>query len=803
VTTQTSDRLAALLRRLDLSTKIRLISGASMWSTAEAAGIGLRGMTLSDGPVGVRGPLFAENRVSAALPSPTGLAASWDEDLLRRVGETLAAEAERQGVDVVLGPTINLHRSPLGGRHFECLSEDPHLTARLASAYVRGVQAKGVGACPKHYVANDAETDRTTVDNRVDDRALRELYLAPFESVVADADPWMIMSAYNGTNGAPMSENPLLAEPLKGIWGWEGVVVSDWGGVYSTIASARGGNDLAMPGPDTPWSGVDLLDAVRAGEVDESAIDDKVLRLLRLAGRVGALGEQGPARDAVVVDPAHAAPLAREAAVEGTVLLRNDGVLPLRREALRSVALLGPSAMDPRPQGGGSAMVFPPYVVTPHAALREALGEDVQILTANGAPLDEALRPPHTEEVDETRVRWLGPHGELLADEPVATAWLYRSFRSVHPGAVTLEIRTRFLPSADGEWHVGVSGVGSFELELAGETVLTEMFVRERQDMNAVSAEPPQASVPVVLRRGKALEVLLRYRWMEDVFIFSAGLGVREPRVAAEEEIARAAELAARADVALVVVGTSEKVESEGFDRRDLLLPGRQDDLVAAVAQANPRTVVVVNAGAPVEMPWRDQVAAVLVVWFPGMELGHALVDVLLGDAEPGGRLPTTWPVDLEHAPVTVVTPTNGRLTYDEGLHIGHRAYLRDGVRPAYWFGHGLGYTTWTYQGLAASPTGVTVWLRNDGDRAGKEVVQAYVHRPDSELDRPERVLAGFAVVRAEPGEIVEVDVAFDPRTLRHWDVDGQRWEVEPGRLAVDVGPHAGNLPLRAETSLA
>lgn len=791
-----------LLDALDLESKVQLVSGGTIWTTAGLHDIALRSMTLSDGPVGVRGPRFSESAHSANLPSPSALAASWDEDLLRRVGQALAAEAVRHGVDVVLGPTVNLHRSPLGGRHFECLSEDPLLTGRLATAYVLGLQAAGVGACPKHYVANDAETDRNTVDNRLDERTLRELYLAPFEHVVAGASPWMVMAAYNGVNGAPMSENALLAEPLKGEWGWDGVVVSDWGGVYSTTASASAAIDLAMPGPDPHWSDA-LIEAVRAGQVAEAALDEKVVRLLRLARRVGALGTEIPqARPRS--SAADCAPLAREAAVAGTVLLRNEGdLLPLRAEGLSRIALIGPSALEPRPQGGGSAMVFAPYVVTPQAGLAAALGDAVQVVPTLGAPLSTALRAPHADELDGVRVRWYGPDGALVSEDESTTTRLFRSSASVPAGSSSVEVHARFVPSSTGDWRIGFSGVGAFELEIDGRTVLQDTSVRDRMDMHALLVDPPQSSVRFAARQGEPVEVRLRYQWAEDFFLFRSGLGVQSPRGDEDEEIRKAVDVARSAEVAVVMVGTSEAVESEGFDRKDLRLPGRQDDLVRAVAAVNPRTVVVVNAGSPVEMPWREEVAAILVSWFPGMELGHAVADVLLGAEEPGGRLPTTWPTDLAGAPVVDTTPSEGVLTYEEGLHIGHRAHLRDGTRPAYWFGQGLGYTTWEHLSVTGTASSVVVTVRNSGRRRGKEVLQVYAARPDSAIDRPALVLAGFAVVHADAGEEVDVEVVLDRRTLRHWDVDQRRWGVEPGPLVLRAGPHAGHLPLELRTELA
>jgi beta-glucosidase len=313
----------------------------------------------------------------------------------------------------------------------------------------------------------------------------------------------------------------------------------------------------------------------------------------------------------------------------------------------------------------------------------------------------------------------------------------------------------------------------------------------------------------VPLRAGKRVDVRIRYRWPAEGFIFKVGLVVGPPLRPADEELAHAVELARNSDVAVVVVGTSDAVESEGFDRTSLALPGRQDELVRAVAAANPRTVVVVNAGSPVELPWRDEVAAVLVVWFPGMEFGNALADVLTGAVEPGGRLPTTWPATMTDAPVLSTTPTDGRLEYTEGLVIGSRAYVATGTEPAYWFGHGLGYTTWDVLGLhaPAQATGdgfeVSVRLRNTGSRSGKQVVQVYASRPGCSVERPQRWLAGFAVVRAEPGEVVDVPVGISVRALRHWDPARGGWVVEAGDLTLSVGRSAGELCASATVELA
>ena len=363
--------LVPLLERLTLEQKAALVQGADFWTTVPLPEIGLRAMTLSDGPAGVRGPRWDEREPSLNLPSGSALAASWDVDLAYRYGAAAASEARRKGVDVVLGPTINLHRSPLGGRHFECFSEDPELSAELAAAYVRGLQDNGVAATPKHYVANDSETDRFTVDVQVDERALRELYLAPFERAV-EAGAWTIMSAYNAVDGVTMTENDLLETPLNSEWGFDGVVISDWTAVRS-LDAVPAAQDLAMPGPAPAWA--DLVAAIRDGRLNEADLDRKVLRLLLLAERVGALGDAAPIEPAPLDGPA----FARAAAIEGTVLLRNEGVLPVDAASLGRVAVIGQNAREARTQGGGSATVIPEAVVSPLDAIRAAVpGADVR-----------------------------------------------------------------------------------------------------------------------------------------------------------------------------------------------------------------------------------------------------------------------------------------------------------------------------------------------------------------------------------------------------------------------------------------
>lgn len=802
--TASTDHLHPLLEKLTLEQKAALVQGADFWTTVPLPEIGLRAMTLSDGPAGVRGPRWDEREPSLNLPSGSALAASWDADLAHRYGAVAAAEARRKGVDMVLGPTINLHRSPLGGRHFECLSEDPELTAELGAAYVAGMQGSGVAACPKHYVANDSETDRFTVDVRVDERALRELYLAPFERAVEDAGAWSVMSAYNAVDGVTMTENDLLETPLNSEWGFDGVVVSDWTAVRS-LGSIPAAQDLAMPGPAPAWA--DLVDAVRGGRVQESDLDRKVLRILLLAERVGALEGAPELTPASVDGPA----FAREAAVAGTVLLANDGTLPLDAAALRSVAVIGQNARDARTQGGGSATVLPEHVISPLAGLRAAL-PDAEVSFELGAVVQEGvseiplaqIENPATGEAG-LRVAFFDADGtELFAENRLATALVWFGGDAPIKQSRTVVFETRYTPDATGEIELGFAGANPGKLFVDGALVLDDSPVIEGTDLGAAFLNPPSLTAPVAVTAGIPIDIRVEFTRAAAGALsgaLSATLGIAPEHTPAGELIARAVAAAEAAEVAVVVVGTNARVESEGYDRVDLALPGSQDELVRAVAATGTPTVVVVNAGSPVVLPWASEVAAVVQGYFGGQEFGHAIADVLTGAAEPGGRLPTTWPAALADVPVTDVTPQDGVLAYSEGIHIGYRAWLKADATPAYPFGHGLGYTTWSWDEAVRDGDDLVVTVRNTGERVGKQVVQVYAERTDSTVERPVRWLVGFAAVHAAAGESVTATIPLPSRRFAHWTASG--WQIEPGAFTLLVGASVAGLSLDLDWSIA
>ena len=774
--------LAALVARLGLERKVFLLTGYGHWSTRGIPEVGLLPMVISDGPAGVRGIRFETDHPTSSLPAPVALAATWDADLVLEVAEAVGREARGRGIHILLTPTVNLLRTPLGGRGFECFSEDPWLTARIGVAYVRGVQNAGIAACVKHFVANDSETERKTYDARISEAVLRELYLVPFEACVQEADPALVMAAYNSVNGATMTANRrLLRDVLKDEWGFGGVVISDWTATSSTEASALAGLDLVMPGPASPW-GDRLVAAVRAGRVSESMIDDKVLRLLGLARRVGALvgadsgGGAGSGQDqgiggATGRDASHVEPLSmvepallRRAAARSFVLLRNrHDALPLAGEARRRIALIGPNAAWPQIQGGGSATVLPVARPDLLEALRSTIGDEGSVELYPGCrpwgtvptAAPGTLRDPVTGEPG-VRAVVHAADGRVIYDAKYARSaltWWDAIPDAVHVEAATVIIRGRYRAAVSGRHLIGAAGLGELAIDVDGER-LAEATTLAPTELIGVVVRPPEVRAPITLEAGQEVEVRIENRLparLEAGDEVEARPDSRVPTgqgprlvvvrlgiaAAPDEEsmIATAVEAARQATAAVVVVGSTVSTESEGYDRDTLSLPGLQDELVRRVAAVNRRTIVIVNAAMPVLMPWSESVSAVLQAWFPGQAMGEALADVLLGAVEPGGRLPVTIPRREGDCPVLLAVPQFGDLSYSEGLLIGYRGYDRAGTEPRFCFGHGLGYTDWEYASLhpATAEVGsgddldVRVTIRNIGGRSGREVVQLYL----------------------------------------------------------------------------
>ncbi|MFI6096117.1 glycoside hydrolase family 3 C-terminal domain-containing protein [Lentzea sp. NPDC051213] len=746
------------IAQLTLARKVRLLTGSALFALWPEPEIGLARLKMSDGPTGVRGDELRGGRIACVLPNATLLAQHWDLALAREVGDVLADEAAAQQVHVLLGPTINLHRSPLGGRLFEAYSEDPLLTGALAAAYVQALQDKGIAATPKHYVANESETERRTASMAVDAKALRELYLLPFEIVVEDAAPWAIMAAYNNVNGVPATEHAELLEGvLKGEWGFDGLVMSDWFATSSTAASANGGLDLAMPGPGGPWEDK-LVAAVEAGEVAESTIDDHVRRLLRLAERVDAFGERSWPTGLPAPDSSERRGQLRRFAAGGMTVLTNSGVLPLNAGR---VTLIGRHAVDTVAQGGGSAGLRPPHVISIADGLTAALGDRVSVV--DGVEVRLRHTAPGAGVLRDIRATTFDASGAVLATRQLDVAEL-AAYGGWAQGAAAIEVSAEVVLDEPARLLVGVRGFGRWTLDVAGEEHNTRLAWADGIVEEAL-LKPPFWTTEATLAPGDRITARVR-----EAAALVGLITQPVPRPPADA-IGAAVRAAREADVAVVVVGLTDEQETEGFDKTTLALPGEQDALVAAVAAAAPRTVVVVNAATPVLMPWLSQVDAVLWAGLPGQEAGDAVAAALLGHIEPAGRLVTTFPRNDDVLPVV---PADGELPYSEGTAIGYRG----ATDPLFWFGHGLGYTTWSYGSAHLSTVDgaigfVSVALTNTGERPGREVVQIYL-RPS---DEPVRLI-GWAVADLAAGESTLVEVACSPRVQRVWQ-DG--WQPLTG----------------------
>lgn len=780
----------ARISKLTLEEKIQFVTGEDFWTTWAIPSIELRKMVVSDGPSGVRGELWDERSTSLSLPSATAFASTWNRSVMNRVGEVMAYEARRKGVDVVLGPTINLHRSPLGGRHFEAFSEDAVLSGHLASAFIKGIQGQGVGGCLKHFVANDAETDRHTVNNVLDDETLREVYALPFEIAVRDANPWTIMSAYNRVNGPKMAASPLLNNVLKDEWKWDGMVVSDWTGVTTTVETGREGNDLEMPGPFGQW-GEKLLAAVNSGEVAESAIDAKVERILRLAYRVGKLADAEMAAYKKFTDQ-QLNEVARSIGAESIVLVKNENKnLPL--ESVKHIAVMGAHARFGRGQGGGSATVFPVEVISPLQGLTENAPAGTTVDYTLGVNADPALvvldknflRNPSDNQPG-CLAEVIAAGGKILMSEHRLGGffnWATQPWMSEYE---FIRVSGIFTADKAGEYQFGIGMVGNYTVKI-GDQIHQGFIPMNSDDLGEFVLNPPTKSFGYSLKAGD--EILLQWEYPNGslpVPLAAFLIGFREPERTREQEIADAVLLAQKSDVAIIFVGTTAEIESEGHDRANIELPDGQDQLVAAVAKVAKRTVVVVNAGSPVEMPWFKDVDSVIFSWFGGQQMGNALADVIYGKVNPSGHLPTTWAKVMSDLPVVNTTPTNGELHYAEGKFIGYRAWRKANRTPLLPFGFGLSYTTFTSTLISADGNSARVKVANTGDRSGAEVLQIYASRKEGE--NFERRLAGFAKVELMAGESAEVIIEIEPLVFKKFD---KAWRENDGQWNLTLAPNA------------
>jgi beta-glucosidase len=783
--------ISALIADLDLDEKAALLAGADLWSTVAVDRLGIPAVGLTDGPNGARGQglpagMGEATDTSTCVPSGSGLGATWDVELLDRVGSVIGREARMKACRFLLGPTVNLHRSPLGGRNFESYSEDPLLAGRLGAAWVRGAQSQGVICTVKHFAGNEQEEGRMLVDTVVDERTLRELHLLPFELAVREGGALGIMSSYNRLNGEYVADSTrLIADVLRGEWGFEGVVVTDWFAFAETAKAIAAGLDLEMPGPGRAY-GPALAELVREGGIDESLVDAALARLFGVLDRVGALDSpDGPPRSDDL--PEHRA-VAREASRSSMVLLRNEGVLPLAGEGLRKVAVIGPNADRAVIMGGGSSSLSVAELRAPLDAIRDRLGPGVEVVFETGVDIrlvtpeipaellthaggnglvvesfaldDLGGEVRHHEVLPTGLVMWMGsPNG--AGDE---FSWR---------GRATLTV-----PEAD-RWTLSLVQTGPAKLLVDGDVVIDGTVDELPWGGEFFGMARREQTVDLELSPDRPVQLEIQARSFGG-FLRGAKVGLRRSLPA--DALQRAVDAARGADAVIVVVGTDGDWDTEGHDRAALGLPGEQDELVGRILDVAPDAIVAVNSGAVVTLPWAHRCRALLQCWFGGVEMAEALTDVLLGVADPGGRLPTTIPHRIEDNPTWGnFPPEAGRIHYGERILVGYRWYDSRSIDVAFPFGHGLSYTTFEVGApelSSASPAvGDTVTVRvpvtNTGTRAGSEVVQVYVAPRSPQAFRPPKELKGFAKVHLEPGASTTVEVTLDGRSFARWvDVD-------------------------------
>ena len=812
------ERVEDLLGRLTLEEQVSLMAGSAAFTLAGVERLGVPTVRVTDGPTGVRSN---EGEAATVFPVGVAMAATWNPDLTREVAAAIAREALALDNRVVLAPTINIVRTPVWGRNFETYSEDPFLAGALGTAFVEGLQGEGVGASLKHYAVNNQEVNRMTVNAIVDERTLREIYLAAFETVVKAANPWTVMASYNRVNGTYATENTyLLRDILKTEWGYDGVVVSDWGAVHDTAEAANGGNDLEMPGPPT-WFGDRLLEKVRAGAVAEAHVRDAARRMARLILRTGVL--DGGARPAGELRTQRHRDVAARAAEEAVVLLRNEGeLLPLDPQHPRRVAVVGPVADVQRIQGGGSSQVRSGRRTTILQSIRDLLGDGCEVVHAEGG--DGEAVPPVARtasfSADLGRVEpgllceyFSGPGFDATpfrarVERGIGKLVATTAFTGLGDGIGALRWSGWLWAARDGRHELSLRAPGQGRLFLGGEALIDHGTPGHADRMDVGGMSIARRIVGVDLAAGQAYPIRIDYVRPPEAGTLGweqVAVGLREPRGSVEE----AAALAATADAAIVVVGAASIGEAEGYDRETLDLPGDQNALVEAVMAANPRTVVVVVGGAPYALPWIDHAPAVLAPWLGGEEGPDALARILFGLAEPSGRLPVTFPRRLEDTPAHGWYPGGADAPYGEGLYVGYRHFDRAPAAPMFQFGFGLTYTRFLYGDLGApevvkagDDVRVSFTLKNIGQRPGKETAQLYVRPRGPSVDRPVKELKGFAKVALDPGETVTVTMTLDARAFSFWDPAAGAWVAEPGAYDLLIGGSAADIELQETVRL-
>jgi beta-glucosidase len=797
-------RVDSLVEKLTLEEKVDLIGGVDDFYIRANEKIGLPRLKMADGPVGVRN--YGPSTVFGGI----GLAATWDPEMAARIGSTIGQDARARGVHFMLGPGVNIYRAPLNGRNFEYFGEDPFLAARIAVAYINGMQNQRVSATIKHFMGNNSEFDRHNSDSIIDERTMREIYLPVFEAAVKEAHVGAIMDSYNLTNGLHMTQNGYLNNDVaKKEWGFPGIMMSDWDATYDAVAAANGGLDLEMPSGKF-MNRANLLPAVKAGTVSETTIDDKVRRILRTAIQFGWLDHDQTDMSIPLLNPA-GKEASLEAARSGMVLLKNDGnLLPLEKRSIKSIAVIGPDAYPAQPGGGGSAEAKPFTSVSYLEGIMNSLSNVTKVYYSPGIPsLDEI-----SKQMEFTTQASGGEKGlktevfnnlDLSGEPAIVRTDKYVNYQPARGGKgadsnVSIRWTGFFTPSAPGQYLAFVQGPGEnggYRLYVDKKLVLDNW-----KQWYAFVGE-----TPISLTAG-AHQIELDYYAKNGWGKTTANLGIVRPETLVTAE---AKSLAARVDAVIVAPGFDAASEGESADRTFRLLPG-QDELINQIAAVNKKTIVVMTSGGGVDMTaWVDRVPALLEAWYPGQEGGTAVAQLLLGDFSPSGRLPISierrWEDNATH---DSYYPKDGskKVEYTEGVFVGYSHFDKSTVKPLFPFGYGLSYTSFAYKNLTISPpssdqqVSVAFDVTNTGTRLGVDVAEVFVGDHHAPVPRPVKELKGFTKVNLNPGETKNVIVKLDQRAFSFYDVKNHKWTVAPGDFDIFVARSAADIELTGKVSL-
>jgi beta-glucosidase len=798
-------RADAILGRMTLEEKLDMIGGVKDFYIRPIPRLGLPALKMSDGPLGVRtwGP-------TTGYPAGIALAASWDTDMVQRVGSMMGKDARARGVHFILAPGMNIYRAPQCGRNFEYFGEDPYLASRMAVSLINGVQGQGVIATAKHFAANNQEFDRFNISSDVDERTLREIYLPAFEASVKEAKVGAIMDGYNLINGVHMTQHDYLNnQVVKKEWGFDGIIMSDWGSTHDGVAAANGGLDLEMPSAAF-MNRATLLLAIKEGKVSIATIDDKIRRILRKAIEFGFL-DRGQTDTSFPLYNQEGREAALEAAKSSMVLLKNSGnLLPLDKSKVKTIAVIGPDAYPSFLGGGGSSQVAAFRATSYLEGVSDYLGTSAKVLYAfDNPPLDEVF---DTTEFVTTQNGEAGLQGEYFAnqdlqgtpvlvrtDKQMNFRWGEGSFAEKGPvDHFSVRWTGAYVAKKSGDYRFYASADDGVRLFIDGKLAIDD-WQRHSEKLNTYVAH---------LEAGKSYTIKLEY--MEVVGSASIGFGV----IRAEDAVGRESKaLAAKADVAIVFVGFDPNSESEGSDR-SFQLPSGQDELIRQISSVNKNTIVVLTAGGNVDMAqWLDKVPGLIHAWYSGQEGGTALAQLLFGDFSPSGKLPASFERRWEdNATFNSYYPGKGenRVAYKEGLFVGYRHFDRSETKPLFPFGFGLSYTTFKYSNLTVSPKSakvndpvtVTFDVKNTGAREGAEVAQLYVSDTHAGVPRPVKELKGFAKVNLRPGEMKKVTLNLDRRAFAYYDVNNRDWSVAPGQFGILVGSSSETIELNGAVTL-